>query len=60
MSSVVKLIVADSVLFQATCPETGDTPPLLLLGVWPREKSLGIGWARGTQLSVCIVRRGIS
>lgn len=60
MSSEVKLIVADSVPFQANCPEVGEAPPLLLLGVWPRDRSLGRGWARGTQLSVCIVRKGIS
>lgn len=60
MSSEVKVMVVDSVLVQANCPAVGDAPPLLLLGVWPRERSLGSGCARGTQLSVYIVRRGIS
>lgn len=60
MSSDVKFVVVDSVLFQANCPVVGDAPPVLLLGVWPRERSLGRGCARGTQLSVYIVRSGIS
>lgn len=33
MSSDVKVIVADSVPFQANCPEVGDAAPVLLLGV---------------------------
>jgi hypothetical protein len=43
MSSEVKFIVADSAPFQANCPVVGDAPPVLLLGVWPRERSLGRG-----------------
>jgi hypothetical protein len=43
MRSDVKVIVADSVPFQANCPVIGDALPVLLLGVWPRDRSLGRG-----------------
>jgi len=45
---------------QAICPKTGDVLLECPVGEEARERSLGSGWARGAQLSVYIVRSGIS
>lgn len=58
MSCEVKFMAVDSASFHPSEPETGDVP--LEVGVGARDRSLGNGWARGAQLSVYIVRRGIS
>lgn len=60
ISCEVKLMVAVSAPVQAICPDTGDAFSELLLGVCARERSLRSGCERGTQLSVYMVRRGIS
>lgn len=45
---------------QAICPAMGEALPEFAVGDCGRERSFGSGWERGTQLSVYMVRRGIS
>ena len=59
MSCDVKFMDAVSASLQAGCPEMGETGALLV-GEEARDGSLGSGWARGAQLRVYMVRRGIS
>lgn len=60
MSCDVKLTLADSAPVQAKFAVTGEELPEFPVGLCARERSLGRGCARGTQLSVYIVRNGIS
>jgi hypothetical protein len=60
MSCDVKDMVAVSAPVQAICPVIGEEFAELACDDWVRERSLGRGWERGTQLRVYMVRRGIS
>jgi hypothetical protein len=60
MSCEVKFIEVDSASFQANWLEVGDALLELPVGLGARERSFGSGWARGVQLSVYMVRSGIS
>jgi hypothetical protein len=60
MSADVKCAAADPASDQGSCVDVGDGLLELDVGVAARDNWLGRGWARGAQLSVYIVRRGIS